>query len=88
MRSWSRVSGVGVGLAALVLVVSACSAPEDDSASGDGETDCDQFSSYKTDFPDISGKSVSIYTGIVTPEDKPQIDSYKDFEECTGVTVN
>ena len=31
---------------------------------------------------------MSIYTGIVTPEDTPQIDSYKNFEECTGVTVN
>jgi len=51
-------------------------------------TDPDWCNTLKTQFPDISGKTVSIYTSIVAPEDKPQIDSYKAFEECSGVTVN
>jgi len=38
-------------------------------------------------YGDLKGKTISIYTGIVTPEDTPQKDSYKPFEKCTGVTV-
>ncbi len=51
-------------------------------------TDPNWCDTLKGQYPDISGKSVSIYTSIVAPEDKPQIDSYKAFEECTGVKVN
>src|SRR3954451_25483813 len=75
---------VGVGLA---LGLAACGDGDD---SGGGSTtasaqaiDCAQFSS----FGDIKGKTVTVYTGIVTPEDKPHIDSYKPFEQCTGATV-
>ena len=39
------------------------------------------------EFGPLQGKTVSIYTSIVTPEDKPQINSYKPFEECTGAKV-
>ncbi|RIJ76193.1 carbohydrate ABC transporter substrate-binding protein [Nakamurella silvestris] len=46
---------------------------------------CDEI---KAAYPDISGKSVSIYTSIVAPEDKPHIDSFVPFTDCTGVTVN
>lgn len=48
----------------------------------------DWCETLKTQFPDITGKSVSVYTSIVAPEDQPHIDSYKPFEECTGVKVN
>ena len=51
------------------------------SSAGGGE--CDAYAAYgKHD-----GKTVNIYTGIVTPEDKPHIESYKTFEQCTGMTV-
>jgi alpha-glucoside transport system substrate-binding protein len=40
-----------------------------------------------TKFGDLKGKTVSIYTGIVTPEDTPHINSYKPWEQCTGATV-
>jgi alpha-glucoside transport system substrate-binding protein len=74
--------------AGLVFTLSACG---DDSDSGSGTStnasasaiDCAPY----TKFGDIKGKTISIYTGIVTPEDKPQIDSYKPFEQCTGATV-
>ncbi len=42
---------------------------------------------YKA-FGDLTGKQVSVYTGIVAPEDTAQIDSYKFFENCTGAKVN
>ncbi|MEV6347874.1 ABC transporter substrate-binding protein [Actinoplanes sp. NPDC051851] len=78
----------GVLSAGLVLGLGACSSSGDDSsgASTDasaGSIDCSQFSS----FGDLKGKTVSIYTGIVTPEDTPHKKSYEPFEKCTGVTV-
>src|SRR6476661_10726807 len=38
------------------------------------------------DFGDLSGKTISVYTSIVAPEDKPHIDSWKLFTTCTGAT--
>jgi alpha-glucoside transport system substrate-binding protein len=76
---------VGVGL---VFGLAACG-DSGDSDEGSGTTasaaaiDCAQF----TSFGDLKGKTVTVYTSIVTPEDKPQIDSYKPFEQCTGATV-
>lgn len=79
-RVLAAVSG-GLGFA---LVLTACSSGD----SGGDETtaasgDCAAYESYG----DLSGKTVSVYTSIVTPEDTPQIDSYKPFEECTGATI-
>jgi alpha-glucoside transport system substrate-binding protein len=50
---------------------------------GDLELDCAEYE----DYGDLSGETVVVYTGIVTPEDQPHIDSYEPFEECTGATV-
>ena len=73
---------VGVGL---VFGMAACGGSGDDSddKSATQSVDCAQFSSYG----DLKGKTVSVYTGIVTPEDKAYKDSYKPFEDCTGVTI-
>ena len=51
---------------------------------GEGKAECEAL----TEFGDLSGKTVSVYTSIVAPEDQPHIDSYKLFEECTGAQVN
>ncbi len=85
---------VVAGALALALGVTACgsssSSKKGDTAAGGGATTgntkagCEAYASYG----DLKGKSVNIYTGIVTPEDKPQIDSYKPFEDCTGAKVN
>ena len=45
--------------------------------------DCAAFSQYG----DLSGTRVTLYTSIVSPEDQPHIDSYKPFEECTGAQI-
>ena len=80
----SRRTAVLAGAFSVVLAVSACSSGGDDGDSGGGSTaDCAQFDSYG----DLKGKTVTVYTGIVTPEDVLQKDSYKPFEECTGVTI-
>ncbi|WP_342447111.1 hypothetical protein [Ornithinimicrobium sp. CNJ-824] len=75
---------------AATLTLAACGgddgggdAGEDDGATAGGDTDCSAFEQYG----DLEGKSVSVYTSIISPEDQPHIDSYIPFEECTGATV-
>jgi alpha-glucoside transport system substrate-binding protein len=83
-RFRSALAGtLGIGL---VFGLAACGGSDDsddDSNTAAQSIDCAQFSS----FGDLKGKTVSVYTGIVTPEDKAYKDSYKPFEQCTGVTI-
>ena len=51
---------------------------------GEGKAECEQL----TEFGDLSGREVNVYTSIVAPEDASHKASYKLFEECTGATVN
>jgi alpha-glucoside transport system substrate-binding protein len=44
---------------------------------------CAAFSQYGS----FKGKTVSMYSAIVAPQDKPFTDSFKQFEQCTGITV-
>jgi len=46
--------------------------------------DCAPYGKYGK----YSGKTVSVYTSITNPELQYHIDSLKQFEKCTGVTVN
>jgi len=83
-RFRSALAGtLGVGL---VFGLAACGGSDDsddDSKTATSSIDCAQFSS----FGDLKGKTVSVYTGIVTPEDTAYKESYKPFEQCTGVTI-
>ena len=83
-RFRSALAGtLGIGL---VFGLAACGGSDDsadDSDTAAQSIDCAQFSS----FGDLKGKTVSVYTGIVTPEDTAYKDSYKPFEKCTGVTI-
>jgi alpha-glucoside transport system substrate-binding protein len=69
----------------LSLVLSACGGGDSGGSSNDaaGNTDCSAYKQYG----DLKGKTVSVYTSIVTPEDQQQIDSYKPFEQCTGAKI-
>ncbi|WP_369916010.1 ABC transporter substrate-binding protein [Plantactinospora sp. KBS50] len=67
----------------LALTMSACGGGKSDDASDQPNVDCSQFSQYG----DLSGKTISVYTGIVTPEDTAYINSYKPFEQCTHATI-
>ena len=51
---------------------------------GEGKAECEGL----TEFGDLSGEEVNVYTSIVAPEDQPHIDSWKLFEDCTGAKVN
>lgn len=76
-----------VGAVGLSLTLAACGGgsdeASDDTGGGAATGDCAAYTQYG----DLKGKTVTVYTGIVTPEDTPQIDSYKPFEECTGATI-
>jgi len=83
-----RAALAGTLSTGLVFSLAACGGDKD---SGGGTSanasassiDCAPY----TKFGDLKGKSVTVYTSIVTPEDTPQKDSYKPFENCTGATV-
>jgi alpha-glucoside transport system substrate-binding protein len=64
------------------LALTACGGNSNDSSSA-SKADCSAYSQYG----DLKGKTVSVYTSIVAPEDQQQIDSYKPFEECTGAKI-
>lgn len=55
-----------------------------DAGLDDDATWCDDL---KKNWPDISGKSVTIYTSIVGAEATGLQNSWKDFTDCTGATI-
>ena len=74
------------------LVLAACGGDGDDAggtdsaggkAPGEGKAEC----AGMTEWGDLSGKTVTVYTSVVAPEDKPHKDSYVLFTECTGAEV-
>ncbi len=84
----SRPSAAIAGALGLSLALAACGGggSTDTPAAGgapSGSSECADYEQYG----DLAGKTVTIYTGIVTPEDTPHIDSYKPFEKCTGATI-
>lgn len=94
-RNTRRGMAVAAALVSTGLVLAGCGGGDDDEGGGEasgtwpGEdmaecADLEQLS----EFGDLSGKEVSIYTSIVAPEDQPYKDSFKLFETCTGATVN
>ncbi|MFC4107073.1 ABC transporter substrate-binding protein [Micromonospora zhanjiangensis] len=77
------VAAAGVLGLTLTIPLAACGGGGSDKASDAPKIDCEQFKQ----FGDLKGKTISVYTGIVTPEDTPYIKSYKPFEDCTGAKV-
>ena len=74
------------GVLSVGLLASACGSSTGSSttsAGGGGSTDCAAYTQYG----DLSGKTISVYAGIVTPEDTAYVDSYKPFEDCTHAKV-
>lgn len=86
MKNSTRKTFALASSVALLAALAACSSDPGTEPSGteSASGDCAAFESYG----DLSGKTVTVYTSIVAPEDTPHIDSYKPFEECTGATIN
>jgi alpha-glucoside transport system substrate-binding protein len=76
-----------VGAVGLSLTLAACGggsdSSTDDASGGASSGDCAAYTQYG----DLKGKTVSIYTSVVTPEDTPYIESFKPFEKCTGAKI-
>ncbi len=84
----SRFVGA-IGLLGMSLVLAACgNNASDDTAKPGGSTGtdgaCASYESYGT----FDGKTVSLYSGIVAPQDESHLKSYEKFEKCTGVKVD
>ncbi|MET7422179.1 ABC transporter substrate-binding protein [Dactylosporangium sp. NPDC005555] len=77
IRVLSRV----LGIAAAILLLAACADTTADSPQG--TAGCEAYQQYGT----FKDKKVSLYSGIVAPEDEPHMKSYKNFERCTGIQV-
>jgi alpha-glucoside transport system substrate-binding protein len=80
-------------LAAAGLALTGCAKDDGGSGStntaggtspGKGKPECAQLEQ----FGDLTGKTVSVYTSILPPEQQAQEDSYKVFTECTGAKVS
>jgi alpha-glucoside transport system substrate-binding protein len=78
-----RVAAAMASALGLVVSMAACGSTGEDEPVQTGSIDCGPYEKYG----DLKGKTVSFYTGIVTPEDTAYINSFKPFEECTGVTI-
>ncbi|MBO1030407.1 carbohydrate ABC transporter substrate-binding protein [Tessaracoccus sp. SD287] len=87
MRPLSRIAAV-ISATALALAIAGCADTGEDTTGATTKADAGQIdcAPYKA-FGDLTGKEVSVYTSIVAPEDQPQIDSYKPFEDCTGAKI-
>jgi len=48
----------------------------------------DWCKALKDTYGDVTGKTVQLYTSIITPEDQPYKDAFKTWEQCTGAKVN
>lgn len=77
---------LAAALAALTLLTASACAQETTTGTetSGGGGDCSAYETYG----DLSGKTISVYTSIVSPEDQPHIDSFKKFEECTGAKID
>ncbi|MGC1207461.1 MAG: ABC transporter substrate-binding protein [Ornithinimicrobium sp.] len=80
-RRWLALTA---GMATITLAACGGDSEEEDAlANVTSNVDCAAFDEYG----DLDGTEVSIYTSIISPEDKPYIDSFKPFEDCTGAKV-
>ena len=77
-----RRSAIGVAtLAVAALALSGCApAAEEETATGD----CAAYADYLGN----EGTEVEMYTTIVSPEADLFQESFAEFEECTGITIN
>ncbi|MBZ5739608.1 ABC transporter substrate-binding protein [Nocardioides mangrovi] len=84
---------VAASLVTAGIVLAGCASSDSDGGGeasgtwpGADKSECSGLEQL-ADFGDLSGKSVSIYTSILPPEQQAQEDSYKLFTTCTGAAV-
>ncbi len=67
---------------ALSLVLAACAADTPGEAPADA--DCAAYEQYGT----FEGETVEVYATIVDVEADQMVESWRDFEDCTGITID
>ncbi len=94
MHNTRRRVTAAAGALALAFTLAACMPDdEDETGSGEettadgGETEVAEGCEPYTQYGDLSGKQVTVYTSIVEPESVDQEESYDKFEECTGAEI-
>jgi alpha-glucoside transport system substrate-binding protein len=80
----SRATGVLAAALGVSLVLAGCGGSN--VAGGGGQAPAQDCTAYEQ-YGDLSGKRITIYTSITSPEDEPHIRSYERFQECTGAQV-
>jgi alpha-glucoside transport system substrate-binding protein len=83
-----RTAALAALLLGAGLALSACGDDGDSSSAGGtspgkGKAECEGLTSYG----DLTGKTVKVYTSIVSPESTSQKNSYKLFTTCTGAKI-
>ena len=68
---------------AFALILSGC-APATDGGTGEIPEGCEEFADYQG----FSGTEVEVYTTVVSPEAELFQESFVEFEDCTGITIN
>jgi len=84
-----RVVALGATAIAASLVLAGCAASDEgatptETTSGAVDSSCDAYAAYLGN----EGSEVEIYTTIIDPEASLFIESFAEFEECTGITIN
>jgi alpha-glucoside transport system substrate-binding protein len=88
----SRFVAIGATAIAASLVLAGCAASDEETTTAGGTTDtgdatvagCEAYAAYAGN----EGADVEIYTTIIDPEASLFIESFVEFEECTGITIN
>lgn len=81
-----RVLGPAAAIGALSLVLAGCAAETetpDAGGAGGGSADCADYEQYGQ----FEGQSVEIYATIIDVEADNLVESWSQFEECTGITI-
>ena len=81
-----RQLALAASASVFALLLAACSSGSDEASAPDAGSD-EKCAAY-AEFAGNEGKEVEIYTTIVSPEAELYQESFVDFEECTGITIN
>jgi alpha-glucoside transport system substrate-binding protein len=88
-----RFVALGATAIAATVVLAGCAAPAEEPTAGEtteasgGDTSSAGCEAY-ADYLGNEGSEVEIYTTIIDPEASLFIESFVEFEECTGITIN
>jgi alpha-glucoside transport system substrate-binding protein len=86
-RRTPRIVAALSGALGLSLVLAACGGSPAASGGGGGAAAAGPECAAYTQYGDLSGTTVTVYSSITDPEDESHIVSYEPFENCTGADV-